>query len=48
MDSELIKALKQKIDELESENLDLKNKVEDLEMDKDNLIDRLLDLEACE
>lgn len=45
--NEDVKVLKQKIDELEAENLDLRNKIEDLEMDKDNLVERILDLEAC-
>lgn len=44
---ELVKALKQKIDELEKEKLELKNKVEDLTMDNDQLQERILDLEAC-
>lgn len=46
--NEVVKALKQKIDELKIENLDLRNKVENLEMDKENLMERILDLEACE
>jgi prefoldin subunit 5 len=45
--SELVKALSQRIDELEKENLSLKNKVEDLTMDNDQLQERILDLEAC-
>ncbi|MDT8715468.1 hypothetical protein IAI10_02195 [Clostridium sp. 19966] len=45
--SELIKALNQRIDELEKENLNLKNKVDDLKMDNDSLMERVLDLEAC-
>lgn len=45
--SELVKALKQRIDELEKEKLSLKNKVEDLTMDNDQLQERILDLEAC-
>lgn len=45
--SELVKVLKQRIDELEKENLSLKNKVKDLTMDNDQLQERNLDLEAC-
>lgn len=45
--SDSVKVLKQRIAELEKENLSLKNKNEGLIMDNDQLQERILDLEAC-
>ena len=45
---DIIKALKKRIKELETENTILRNTVDDLQMDKDQLQERILDLEACE
>ena len=47
MQSELIKALKQRIDELQRENSTLNNTIENLTAEIDNLQERVLDLEAC-
>lgn len=48
MANETVKALLQRIDELEKEKLELENKLKDSQMDNDELVQKLLDLEACE
>lgn len=45
--SEVVKALKQRIDELQGENIVLKSKLESIQADNDCLQERILDLEAC-
>lgn len=47
MANETVKALLQKIYELEKEKLELENKLKDSQNDNDELTQRLLDLEAC-